>query len=287
MTFDRRITPFRSDLADERLRGKVEAERFATGTLKRVIAPCISLHRRPATDAPIDTQAIFGELARVYDEHDGWAWIQLENDGYVGYVSSAALGTNIEPTHRIGTIRSFLYPGPSLKLPFLDHLPMNAAVSVTKIEGDYAELATGGFVFAPHLIGLDVTEPDFVSVAERFLHVPYLWGGKSSLGLDCSGLAQTSLKAAGISAPRDSDMQEEQVGVQVEIRSDLSDLKRGDLVFWKGHVGMMQDETRLLHATGFTMTVLSEPLRVAQERILANEARPITSIKRLPSLGRK
>ncbi|WP_112662874.1 C40 family peptidase [Microvirga flavescens] len=286
MTFDRRITPFRPDLADESLRGKVEAERFACGALKRIMAHCISLHRQPSHDAPIDTQAIFGETVRVYDEHDGWAWVQLQNDSYVGYVPSAVLGAaDIEPTHRVGAIRTFVYPGPSLKLPLSGHLPLNALVSVVKQEGDYAELATGGFVFAPHIVGLDAKEPDFVSVAERFLHIPYLWGGKSSLGLDCSGLAQTALRAAGIAALRDSDMQEEQLGTPVEIRPDLGGLKRGDLVFWKGHVGMMQDETRLLHATGFTMTVYSESLRVADQRILSCEGKLITSIKRLPSLG--
>lgn len=282
MTFDRRITPFRPDLADERLRGQVEAERFATGHERRVRATFAPVHRHPAGEAPLDTQAIRGERVRVFDEHKGWAWVQLEGDGYVGYVPSAALGEpGPEPTHRVRTTRTFVYPGPSLKLPYTEFLTMNAAVAVLGHQGDYAELASGGFVFAAHLTEVAATEPDFVAVAERFLHVPYLWGGRTSLGIDCSGLVQTALAAAGRPSPRDSDMQEGTLGEPVEVRSDLAGLRRGDLVFWKGHVGVMLDAARLLHATGFTMTVMIEPLAVADERIRRVNSLPITSIRRL------
>ncbi|MET0745548.1 MAG: NlpC/P60 family protein [Microvirga sp.] len=282
MTFDRRITPFRPDLADERLRGRVEAERFAPGRERRVAASFAPVHRHPSPEAPLDTQAIRGESVRVFDEHAGWAWVQLEGDGYVGYVPSASLGEpGPEPTHRVRAVRTFVYPGPSLKLPYTDFLTLNAAVTVAGRQGDYAELAPGGFVFAAHLAETGSVEPDFVSVAERFLHAPYLWGGRTSLGIDCSGLVQTALAAAGRPAPRDSDMQETALGTPVEIRPDLAGLRRGDFVFWKGHVGLMMDESRLLHATGFTMTVMIEPLAVAQERIVRTEARPITSIRRL------
>ncbi|MEE1611748.1 C40 family peptidase [Microvirga sp. CF3016] len=282
MSFDRRITPVRADLADERLRGQVEAERFTTGTVKRVVTTFSPLHRHPSREAPVDTQAIFGESVTVYDEHEGWAWVQLHDDGYVGYLPSAVLGEDGEaPTHRIQAIRTFVYPGPNLKLPFQDYLTLNSKIVVTEIEGSYARLATGGWVFAAHLSGLDAFEADYVSVAERFLHTPYLWGGKTSLGIDCSGLAQTVLTAAGIKAPRDSDMQEQQLGLPVEVKADLSGLKRGDLVFWKGHVGLMMDETNFIHATGHSMTVMIEPLAVAEERIRRTSYGPISSIKRL------
>lgn len=282
MSFDRRITPFRADLADERLRGQVEAERFAAGDVKRVAEPYASLHRHPSREAPVDTQAIMGEAVTVYDEHEGWAWVQLHDDGYVGYLPSAALSEpGPEPTHRVSAVRTHVYPGPNLKLPDTGFLTINAKLAVTDIEGNYARLATGGWVFAAHLSDLDTFEPDYVAVAERLLHTPYLWGGKTSIGLDCSGLAQTVLTAAGIKAPRDSDMQEQQLGTTVEIRPDLGGLKRGDLVFWKGHVGLMLDETRLIHATGHSMTVYVEPLAVAEERIRTTSYGPITSIKRL------
>lgn len=282
MSFDRRITPVRADLADERLRGQVEAEGFTTGTAKRIAVSFSPLHRHPSREAPVDTQAIFGESVTVYDEHEGWAWVQLHDDGYVGYLPSEALReAGPEPTHKVCAVRTFIYPGPNLKLPYHDYLTLNAKVAVTETEGNYARLATGGWVFAAHLSGLDVFEADYVSMAERFLHTPYLWGGKSSLGIDCSGLAQTALAAAGIKAPRDSDMQERELGTPIEVASDLSGLKRGDLVFWKGHVGLMMDETNFIHATGHSMTVMIEPLAVAEERIRRTSYGPISAIKRL------
>jgi cell wall-associated NlpC family hydrolase len=282
MTFDRRITPARDDLADERLRGRVEAQRFVAGTTKRVVAPYASLHRHPSREAPIDTQAIRGESVTVYDEHEGWSWVQLHDDGYVGYLPSEALGEpGPEPTHRVVAIRTYVYPGPNLKLPNEGYLTLNSKLAVTDIQGDYARLAGGGFVFAAHIADLDTHEADYVAVAERFLHTPYLWGGKTSIGLDCSGLAQTVLTAVGIKTPRDSDMQEERLGSRVEIKPDLSGLRRSDLVFWKGHVGLMVDATNMIHATGHTMTVIIEPLSVAEERIRKTSYGPISAIKRL------
>jgi hypothetical protein len=282
MTFDRRITPFRADLADENLRGQVDAERFASGTMKRVAAPFESLYRHPSREAPIDTQAIIGEAVTVYDEHEGWSWVQLHDDGYVGYLPSSALGEpGPERTHRVSAVRTFTYPGPNLKLPNTGFLTLNSKLAVTEIEGSYARLSDGGWVFAPHLSELSSFETDYVAVAERLLHTPYLWGGKTSVGLDCSGLAQIALTAAGIKAPRDSDMQEQQLGTAVEVKSDLGGLQRGDLVFWKGHVGLMLDATRLIHATGHSMTVYVEALAVAEERIRTTSYGPITAIKRL------
>lgn len=286
MSFDRRITPHRPDLADERLRGQVEAERFSTGTAMRVRAPSAPLRRTPSSEVGYETEVLLGELVTVYDEHEGWAWVQLQTDGYVGYVPVEALGTpDAEPTHKVCALRTFVYPGPSLKLPKLGHLTLGSRVAVLTTDGDYARLATGGFVHTAHLDALDSHEPDFVAVAERFVGTPYLWGGRTSLGLDCSGLVQTALAAAGIPAPRDSDMQEESLGVPVEMGPGLSGLSRGDLVFWKGHVGVMLDPERLLHANGHAMATTIEPLAVAEERIRTKSYGPITSVRRLPRLG--
>jgi cell wall-associated NlpC family hydrolase len=256
MTFDRRITPARPDLADERLRGSVEAERFATGTPMRVVAASAPLRRFPSPDASLDTEALMGERVTIFDEHEGFAWGQLAADGYVGFLPSDALGApGAEPTHRVSSLRTFLYPGPSLKLPPSTHLSLGAQVAATGAEGGYVRLATGGFVHAAHLVPIDAFEPDFVAVAERLVGTPYLWGGKSSLGLDCSGLVQLSLAVAGLAAPRDSDMQERELGETVAVAADLSGLRRGDLVCWKGHIGVMLDEGRLLHANGHHMAV--------------------------------
>jgi cell wall-associated NlpC family hydrolase len=282
MSFDRRITPFRPDLADQRLRGKVEAERFVDGTLKCVAATSAPLRGQPSPEAPLATEALMGELVTIYDEHEGWAWGQLQGDGYVGYLQSALLDdAGLAPTHRVAAIRTFLYPGPNLKLPAITFLSLNSRVTVAEVHGEYARLAKGGWVYAAHLAGIETHLTDYVAVAEHLIGTPYLWGGKTSLGLDCSGLVQMALLAAGVQVPRDSDMQEKGLGSPIEVRPDLGGLQRGDLVFWKGHVGLMMDATRLVHATAHTMTVSVEPLAFAEERIRTRSYGPITSIKRL------
>jgi hypothetical protein len=286
MTLDPRITPVRPDLADARLRGRVDAARFTDGALKRVVAPAAPVRRHPAHDAPLDTEALIGERVTVYDEHGGFAWAQLEADGYVGYVRSDALGDlGTEPNRRVAVLRTFVYPGPNLKLPPTAFLSLNAAVAISATEGEYAQLATGGFVHLAHLVELSVHEPDFVAVAERFVGTPYLWGGKTSLGVDCSGLVQLALAAAGLAAPRDSDMMARDLGAPVEVGPDLSGLRRGDLVCWGGHIGIMIDERRLLHANGHAMATAIEPLAVAEERIRTKSYGPITGVRRLPVLG--
>jgi cell wall-associated NlpC family hydrolase len=286
MTFDRRITPARADLADERLRGTVEAPRFSTGAARRVVAPATPLRPHPSPEVAIDTEALMGERLTVFDEHEGFAWGQLDADGYVGYLSSEALGDpEPPPTHRVAALRTFVYPGPNLKLPHRCHLSLGVAVAVIEQglgrEGEWACIGDTRFVFAAHLAPLDAREPDFVAVAERFLGTPYLWGGKTSLGLDCSGLTQVALQAAGRAVPRDSDMQQAELGHEVEIGPRLAGLARGDLVFWRGHVGIMLDEARLIHANGHHMLVAVEPLAVAEERIRLKTFGPITAVKRL------
>jgi cell wall-associated NlpC family hydrolase len=281
-TLDRRITPARPDLAALFLKGQVEASQFVAGEAMQVVAGAVALRREPRPDAALDTEALMGEQVTIYERREGWAWGQLAGDGYVGYMADVALGTQVQATtHKVSAQRTFLYPGPSMKLPPLDVLSLGAQVTVSEISGNFARLASGACLWAAHLVPVDRHEPDFVTVAERFLHVPYLWGGKTSLGLDCSGLTQVALAAGGIASPRDSDQLEAAIGTALPLSDDLSGLKRGDLVFWKGHVGIMRDAQTLLHATGHSMTVLSEPLREARDRILTNSFGAITSIRRL------
>ena len=274
---DPRLTPARPDLAAASLRGRVEATRYVEGVSRRVVASSAPLRRRPASDAPLDTEALFGEEVVVFDEAEGWSWGQLARDGYVGYLPSVDLGEAPAPTHRIAAVRTHAYPGPSNKLPPWRALSLGAMVSVVRLAGDFSVGADGAHYFSRHIEALGTSEPDFVAVAERFVGVPYLWGGRTSEGIDCSGLTQTALRAAGIGAPRDSDMLEN-LGAPVLAGEAL---RRGDLVFWKGHVGIMQDAARLLHANGWHMKVVSETLAEARTRIAAQAGGDVTSIRRL------
>lgn len=277
---DRRLTPARPDFAAAHLRGKVEAARFVEGTPMRVVAEIAPVRGEPNQEAGYDTQALHGEALMVYDVDDeGWAYIQLARDGYVGYVSANALAPAGEAmTHRVRTPRTLVYPAKSIKTPPLMGLPMLAQVRVLDVDGAFARIDGGGYVWAEHLAAAASAEPDFVVVAEAFERAPYLWGGKSWDGVDCSGLVQIALHAAGVEAPRDTDMQAAALGGVVDANGPL---RRGDLVFWKGHVGVMCDEGTLLHANGHHMHVAREPFVLARERIARNSFGDVTVVKRL------
>ena len=279
--FDRRLTPARPDLAADHLRGLFDAPRYAKGHAKRVVAASAPLRRAPQAEAPLETEALYGEGVTVYDESEGWAWVQLDRDKYVGYLPGAALAAPSEPTHRIAALRAHAYPGPSIKSPPRMALSLGARLAIVGHDGDFAISTDGLYVWARHLAESGWREPDYVAVAERFLETPYLWGGRTSEGIDCSGLVQTALAAAGQASPRDSDMQEAGSGEPIAIDEPLTPLERGDLVFWKGHVGIMRDPVTLLHANGWHMKVVSEPLAEARARIAASGGGDVTSVRRL------
>lgn len=277
---DPRLHAYRPDLADAALAGQVQAERFVAPRLMQVVEPVITLHKAPRFDAMQLTQALFGEEVKLFHEEEGWAWVQLVKDGYVGYVNGNALSPQlVPPTHRIAVTSTFMYPEASLKTLPAIALTLNAQVTVTSETGSYSRLSNGLFVFSAHLKRIEDVEQDFVAVAEMFRHVPYYWGGKCVRGLDCSGLVQLSLEACGMPALRDSDMQEQTLGEKLLV-NDLDSLKRGDLVFWNGHVGIMTDERTLLHANGHHMMVVAEPLKDAVDRIAAKYGQ-LTSVRRL------
>jgi cell wall-associated NlpC family hydrolase len=264
---DHRLNAYRDDLADARLKGRVNAAEFVDGTLREVVVPAAAVRSGPRRDASLDTEALQGERVSLFEELHGWAWVQLAGDGYVGHVKADQLGpVGPEPTHRVAALRTFVYPSASIKAPAERLLSINARLAVTAVDGKLAALAGGGFVVADHLVPVDAAGGDFVAVAERFVGTPYLWGGKTSLGLDCSGLLQTAMHAVGRACPRDSDMQEEVVGEVLPGPADHGALRRGDLVFWEGHVGLMLDATRLLHANGHHMQTVIEPLAAAVAR---------------------
>ena len=212
--YDPRLTPARADLAAKALAGKVDAKRYVEGHVREIVEPQAPLRREPAPDAPLATEALKGERVTIYDENaEGWAWGQLAADGYVGWLPANALAPpGAAVTHKVSALRTLVFPGPSIKLSPVEALPLGARLAIARIEGSLAVTPTGGHVPAAHLAPIDVYETDFVAVAERFLGVPYLWGGKTTLGLDCSGLVQIALTACGIACPRDSDMQEQALG---------------------------------------------------------------------------
>lgn len=279
---DRRINPYRDDIAAEHLRGEVQAARYVEGSDRQVKVPVTPLLRSPQHDAPVDTELLYGEVFRVYDICAGYAWGQAAYDDYVGYVPADALVADVgRPTHRVSCLRTFIYPKPDLKTRPVIALSMNAKLKIDHADGKWGETTRGGFVFMRHLLPLDEVTHDFVGIAEMFLGTPYLWGGRSSLGLDCSGLVQMALERAGIPAPRDSDMQEVVLGEALGASDDLQALERGDLVFWKGHVGIMLDAERLLHANAFHMAVAIELLDEALQRIEMAGGSAFTGIRRM------
>jgi len=278
---DPRINAWREDLAAAHLRGQVDAPDYSQGEKYQVSAGCVSLRKEPSTDAPFETEFLFGETLILYDAKEGWAWVQGDEDAYVGYAPAASLSRDITaPTHRVRALRSHVYPSPDIKAPPLDLLSMNARVAVESIEDRFARMLDGRFIVAAHLAALDEREQDFVTVAERFLGTPYLWGGRTSIGLDCSALIQLSLQAAGISCPRDTDMQEAVLGEPLPGPQDLRTFRRGDIIFWKGHMGVMLDEVRLLHSNAHHMAVAMEPVAQAIARIEKAEG-PVTSVRRM------
>ena len=277
---DRRTTPARPDLAAAHLEGQIEADRFIEPVDKQVGHANVWLRSGPQADAPVDTELLFGEVFAVLEEKDGWAWGFARNDGYTGYVPSDALDDEVHmASHRVSALRTYVLSKPDLKSPPAELISLNSRIAAGRRDGNYVEVIGTGWVPQFHIAPVSASEPDYVAVAERFYAVPYLWGGKTSVGIDCSALVQLSLEAAGIPAPRDTDLQEAELGGRWRHVEADAPKRRGDLVFWKGHVGIMTDGEQLLHANAYHMAVELEPLAEAVERI-EKTAGPVTSVLR-------
>ena len=271
---DPRITPVREDTDC----AKTQAKPYA------VKVPIAGLYRRPSKSSGMDTQLVYGSGFSVYDIKGRWAWgqevPQTGKSGYVGYIPLSALSKGERRANkRVSTLRAPVFAKPDLKSHVRALLPLNALIVTEGSIGGYLEIAGMGYVHKNHCIAAKSRTGDFVEIAKQHFGLPYIWGGLGPDGLDCSGLILSSLRAVGRAGPRDTDMQEKALGTHVEIKKNLSGLKRGDLVFWKGHVGVMTNAKTLLHANAYHMRVESEPLNEAARRI-AKTAGPITSIKR-------
>jgi hypothetical protein len=278
---DPRLTPARPDLAAKYLEGKVAAARFVSGEEFEIAEALAPLREAPSSDATLLTQALKGERVTIYDRNrEGFAWGQLNSDGYVGWLPDRALIKPVaRPTHKIASLRTFAFPGPSIKLPPVDTLVMGDLVTVVREDGAFAVTREGWYLPRQHVGGIDRYENDFVAVAERFVGTPYLWGGKSGFGVDCSGLVQLSLNAAGTGCPRDSDMQQDGLG-RVLTSAESRKLQRGDLIFWKGHVAIARDAHTIVHANAHHMATVIEGTSEAIARIKAAGSE-IAVIKRL------
>lgn len=276
--FDPRLTAARADLAAEHLRGVVEASRYAAPRWMVVATTTAPLANRPDPDASMTTELLHGERFAAYELTPGWLWGQAERDGYVGWAPDSCFMRAGEPaTERVRVLHALVYPKPDLKTRPVAALPFDARLRAGESDGrGWRPVEIGGWLPAAHLASVDEPEPDWVAAAERFLGVPYLWGGRSAAGIDCSGLIQTARQAAGLSCPRDSDMQEEAPGEDVAPGRE----RRGDLIFWRGHVGVMLSDTEFLHANAFHMACAREPLAEAEARIAAGDGGPVTARRR-------
>lgn len=279
---DLRLILARPDLADARLQGLRPARHYAATEALRCLSPSASLRAAPADDAEQMTQLLFGETLEVLEVKDGWAFGQGVRDRYAGYVREDALGAALQepPSHWVSALRTWVLAEADLKSPVLALLSMNALVRVEDEDGRWRKIEGSGWVFAHHLSPIGVYRDDPAAVALQFLGAPYLWGGRESLGLDCSGLIQNALQACGLSCPRDSDMQFAELGEPIE----RGDLARGDLVFWDGHVGIMSDKERLIDANGYQMAVTHGVLEAAITRREGAGLGPVTGYRRLVRL---
>ncbi|MDJ0683348.1 MAG: NlpC/P60 family protein [Alphaproteobacteria bacterium] len=288
---DRRLNAVRPDLADSALRDRVSATRFVDPKPATVHAPVAPLRQAPRPSSALDTELLFGETVRVFERRDGWAWVQSDIDGYVGYTPTQALTSDQAPdrtgevapaSHAVRALRAFVFPIPSMKAPPLMTLSFEARVAIIGTQDGFSEIAGVGFLYSDLLRRIDEPLSDPVDAALRFLNTPYLWGGRSGFGVDCSGFVQLAWAACGVRLPRDTDMQLAALSEAVPFDGDESVLRRGDLVFWDGHIGIWIDEDRFLHANAGDMTTALAPLAPTARRIEAQGDGPITAVRRPP-----
>lgn len=260
---DRRLTPANGRVAATHLKGQVDAKIYTDGDRASIGQVVVDLCATP--NGKRDRQLLLGSAVTVYERRDGWAFISSKRDGYVGYVRESALTDSTTPTHRIATPATHAYASESFKSQDLLHLPFGAEVTVLDERRKFFE-TTHGFIPKKHLRPLGQVFQDPTTVAQLFFGTPYLWGGNSTCGIDCSGLVQAGYHACGHACPGDSDMQRDGLGAML---ADDAPLQRSDLIFWQGHVAIMVDADTMIHANAHHMAVVYEGLAKATMRIKA------------------
>lgn len=277
MKHDPRITPWRDGIAARSLEGVLEAEVYLDPKAMGCMAAAAPIRSAPDANSEQMDQLLFGERFEVLEEEGAWVFGQAARDGYVGFVEASALApAGAMPTHRVAALRTYAFAEASIKSRALGPYSINSLVTVEAVEGQLAKVAGAGWMTAAHLSPIGVFEDDWAAVAERFVGAPYLWGGRESLGLDCSGLTQQALFACGRACPRDTD-QQQALGLEI----DAEAFDRGDLVFWKGHVALGLGDGRIVHANGHHMAAVIEPLAEAIARIDAAGSGQPTSYRRI------
>lgn len=277
---DPRLTPARDDLAASWLKERVQATRYIEPTRQTIGTTVASVYRTPDATQSIETQFLYGEPIDVFEVKNGWAWVQSARDSYVGYIEEHHLKTSkgdSSPTHRVSNISAFAYPSANFKTTPLMPLSYNSLVRVINQTPAFSELATGGFVPSTLLAPIDFHADEIVAEAFRFLGIPYLWGGRSAQGLDCSALVQLVLLANNYTCPRDTDMQEAKIGKPV----DRDHVQSGDLVFFRGHVGIMVDDSTVIHANSRAMVVSIDDLDEYVHWRSRNGETPVKMFKRV------